>query len=86
MTSSKVREERKACKKCGASLPSTWRYKYCENCRRERADKRRNAGAAIGGIALTVGIAAKNKIVPLAKKAAPYAGKALKDVMNHLKR
>jgi|GEM_PF-1097344 len=86
MTNDKHKTENMTCKKCGTPLPSTWRYKYCENCRRERTEKRRNIGAAIGGVALTMGITAKNKVVPLAKKAAPLAGKVIKNIAHQLKR
>lgn len=29
--------EERVCKKCGDPLTSTNKYKYCENCRREKA-------------------------------------------------
>lgn len=46
-----VSEER-ICKKCGAPLRSTSKYKYCDNCRREKAKRRKD----IGGTVLSLGI------------------------------
>lgn len=46
----------KTCKKCGEPLRSKNRYKYCDNCRRERAKVRRDLGETIfafGGIVLS---------------------------------
>ena len=45
-------KEIRYCKKCGRELVSTNKHKLCENCRRERNEKFRNA---IGGIASIVG-------------------------------
>lgn len=86
MMKSRSKTEQANCKKCGTPLPSTWKYKYCENCRRELIEKRRNKGLAISGIALTIGVTAKDKIIPAAKKAVPYVGKAFKGIMHGLKR
>lgn len=76
----------KACKKCGTPLPSTWKYKYCENCRRGRAEKRRNTIAGAFGVAVSVGIAAKDKIAPLAQKAAPHIKGVVNTVAKHLRK
>lgn len=46
-----VSEER-VCKKCGDPLRSTSKYKYCDNCRREKAKRRKE----IGGTALSLAI------------------------------
>lgn len=54
--------EEKVCKKCGNPLTSTSKYKYCDNCRREKAKKRRE----IGGTALSLCIAALG-CVPVVK-------------------
>lgn len=52
----------KLCKKCGEPLRSTNKYKYCDNCRREKAKTRRE----IGGAFLSLGIAALG-CVPVVK-------------------
>lgn len=47
--------EQKICKTCGDPLSSKSKYKYCENCRRERAKARKEAGgAAIALLSLAV--------------------------------
>ena len=38
--------EEKVCKKCGEPLRSTSKYKYCDNCRREKAKIRKEVGGA----------------------------------------
>ena len=38
------------CKKCGAELPNTFKYKLCTNCRMARAQLFRDAG--MGALAL----------------------------------
>lgn len=83
----KIKETgQRGCKKCGTPLPSTWRYKYCEDCRRDRAEKRRNTIAGVVGVTASVGIAAKDKIAPLAQKAAPHIKGVVKTVASHLRK
>lgn len=38
--------EERVCKKCGDPLRSTSKYKYCDNCRREKAKARKEMGGA----------------------------------------
>lgn len=48
---------KRVCKKCGAPLGSTNRYKYCDNCRRERAKARRETVEiclGVGAIVLSI--------------------------------
>lgn len=59
----------KQCKKCKRSLPDGYKYKYCENCRNERAKQVRNIGKTALGVAVMVGgttvtILSKGKINP----------------------
>lgn len=49
---SEVISEERVCKKCGAPLRSTSKYKYCDNCRREKAKTRKE----IGGAVLSLGV------------------------------
>ena len=42
-----VVSEERVCKKCGDPIRSTSKYKYCDNCRRERAKTRREVGGAV---------------------------------------
>ena len=87
MSKNKTKEaEQRACKKCGTPLPSTWRYKYCENCRRDRAEKRRNTIVGAVGLTVSAGIAAKDKIAPLAQKAAPHIKCVVNTVAKHLRK
>lgn len=47
----------KVCKKCGTPLTSKSKYKYCDNCRRERAKTRKEIAGTVGALciaALTV--------------------------------
>ena len=44
----------RTCKKCGEPLASTNKHKYCENCRREKAQKRRHIGETVFGVGLLV--------------------------------
>lgn len=44
----------KFCKKCGAPLTSTSKYKYCDNCRREKAKTRRQIGETVLALGVTV--------------------------------
>lgn len=78
--------DQKICKKCGTPLPSTWKYKYCENCRRDRAETRRNVIAGVAGVATPLVIAKKDKILPLAQKAAPYIKSAVNTVARSLRK
>lgn len=39
----------KICKKCGTPLTSKSKYKYCDNCRRERAKTRKEVGGTVVG-------------------------------------
>lgn len=48
-----VSEER-ICKKCGDPLRSTSKYRYCDNCRRERAKARREVGGAVLSLGVMV--------------------------------
>ena len=41
-------------KKCQRPLPEGYKYKYCEHCRSERAQKIKNAGKATLGVAVMV--------------------------------
>ena len=87
MSKNKTKETgQKGCKKCGTPLPSTWKYKYCENCRRDRAEKRRNTIAGAVGVTASVCIAAKDKIAPLAQKAAPHIIGVVNTVARHLRK
>ena len=47
--------EGRTCKKCGAPLVSTSKYKYCDNCRREKASGWRKAGEISLGVLVFVG-------------------------------
>ena len=47
-----VISEERVCKKCGDPLISTSKYKYCDNCRRERAKTRKE----VGGTVLSLGV------------------------------
>lgn len=40
----------KVCKKCGNPIRSTSKYKYCDNCRREKAKTRKEVGGALLGV------------------------------------
>lgn len=54
----------KHCKntKCQRALPSGYKYKFCENCRNERAKRIKDAGKLGGGLgALALMIIAKTK-------------------------
>lgn len=85
MPKNKTKEtEQKTCKKCGTPLPNAWKYKYCENCRRDRAEKRRNKIAGTVSVAALVGIVAKDKIAPLAQKAASHIKGAVNTATKHL--
>lgn len=42
--------EEKVCKRCGDPLRSTSKYKYCDNCRRENAKKKKEIGGAVLGV------------------------------------
>jgi ribosomal protein S14 len=42
----------KKCKKCGDPIRSTSKYKYCDNCRREKAKAQRDVGGAALGLAV----------------------------------
>jgi len=42
----------KVCKKCGSPLISSTKYKYCDNCRRERTKARKEVMGALGGVAI----------------------------------
>ncbi len=50
--------EEKVCKKCGDPLRSTSKYKYCDNCRREKAKTRKE----IGGTLLSLGVMALGSV------------------------
>ena len=50
-TKNDIISEEKKCKKCGDPIRSTSKYKYCDNCRRERAKAQREAGGAVLGLA-----------------------------------
>lgn len=56
----------KVCKKCGRNLPEKYKYKYCEFCRTQKAEKAKtvlkSAGAVVASIALVV--VTKGKINP----------------------
>lgn len=39
----------KVCKKCGSPLTSKSKYKYCDNCRREKAKTRKEVGGMVAG-------------------------------------
>ena len=59
-------------KKCQRILPDGYKYKYCENCRIEQAQKARNHGKGGLGVVATVGSVAlamitKGKIDPKGK-------------------
>lgn len=46
----------KACRKCGDPLRSNSKYRYCDNCRRERAKARKELGStvlALGGMVIS---------------------------------
>ena len=43
-------KDEKVCKKCGEPLRSTSKYKYCDNCRRERAKTTKEAVGTMGGL------------------------------------
>lgn len=45
-----VISEERVCKKCGDPLRSTSKYKYCDNCRREKAKARKEMGGAALGL------------------------------------
>lgn len=62
MKKNKVISEEKVCKKCGDPLRSTSKYKYCDNCRREKA----KAHKEIGGTLLGIGVMALS-CVPVVK-------------------
>ena len=55
--------EEKKCKKCGEPLPSTSKYKKCDNCRRKSAELKRNlfgcVAAVAGSLALVVPVVNK---------------------------
>lgn len=53
-----VLSEERVCKKCGDPLISTSKYKYCDNCRREKAKTCRE----IGGTVLSLGVAVLGSI------------------------
>lgn len=44
--------DEKICKKCGEPIRSTSKYKYCDNCRREKAKARKEVGGAVVGLAV----------------------------------
>ena len=57
--------EEKKCKKCGEPLPSTSKYKKCDNCRRKSAELKKNlfgCVAAVFSLALMV-VPGVNKFV-----------------------
>lgn len=54
--------DERVCKKCGDPMRSTNKYKYCDNCRRERAKTRREVGGAV----LSLGVMALGS-VPIIK-------------------
>lgn len=86
MTKKSKETDQKTCKKCGTPLPSTWKYKHCENCRRDRAERRRNIVAGAVGVTVSVGITAKDKILPLVQKATPHINRAVNTVTGHLRK
>ena len=45
-----VLSEERVCKKCGDPLRSTSKYKYCDNCRGEKAKARKEVGGAVLGL------------------------------------
>lgn len=74
------------CKQCGTPLPSTWKYKYCEDCRRDRAEAKRNVAVGVISMCVSVGVIAKDKIAHAAKIAAPHIMDAVKTATNHLRK
>lgn len=59
----------KVCKKCGRNLPEKYKYKYCESCRTQKAEKAKTALKSAGAIAGTVAsialvVVTKGKINP----------------------
>jgi len=50
MNKNNTAPEERVCKKCGDPLRSTSKYKYCDNCRREKAKMKKEIGGAVLGI------------------------------------
>lgn len=44
--------EERVCKKCGDPLRSNSKYRYCDNCRREKAKTRKEILGAAGGLCM----------------------------------
>lgn len=81
MTTNENTSKERYCKKCGTPLPSTWKYKQCESCRLEHANKRRAAvGAAGAGLGADLAMLGKKALPLLKKKTVPAVKEKAKNV------
>lgn len=54
VSSKKIISEEKVCKKCGDPLTSNSKYKYCDNCRREKAKTKKTVLTTFAALGIAV--------------------------------